>query len=249
MEGKGRTSWHGGTCPTGHAVSALLESAVSAPLLKQLLNEPASAHGIAFGSDPQSHAHPEGRIPIPGYTSPALPLKPVRDPSLSLIALSGVDPSGPVMVEVPLVQNNNVLAVSQALAGRRIGFAERFVQGEPLEHTTAFLNALDVLRRAGAQLVPVLAQRSDDSLLFDLQTRNEIDAHVSENRLDALVSDSRSAAFHAACWNGYPVHGEPLEEGATVWFYGARWSKDALQALVQEYRSAQGLMPAPVQLQ
>jgi hypothetical protein len=166
---------------------------------------------------------------------------------LTLIALSGIEPEGPVMVEVPLVQNNSSFTAVSLLAGRRVGFADRYArQGdhEPIQHRAPFMRALALLRQTGAQLIPVPAQRVDGSLQFDLHTRNEIDDLMNEHRLDALVSDSQSDAFHAACWSGYPRLGEPLAEAATLWFYGARWSKDSLAALVQGYRSACGLADA-----
>lgn len=244
MDDKCKPLWHAGIpCPVGHPVLGPLESAALARALTD------SPRGIDFGANPRSDVPTKVGVPIPGYDAPAFPLKPVRDPSLSLLALSGIEPAGEVMVEVPLVQNSTTFNADRALAGRRVGFAEQFVQGnrhEPIEHSTAFLRALDMLRRAGAQLVPVLAQRVDETLQFNLHTRNEIDDHTSEYRLDALVSDSRTAAFHAACWSGYPSLGEPLEEGATLWFYGARWSRDSLTALVREYRSLLGLNPATV---
>jgi len=112
---------------------------------------------------------------------------------------------------------------------------------EPIEHSASFLEALGFLRQAGAQLVAVPAERADDGLRFTLHSRNEIDERVSEHRLDALVSESHSAAFHAACWSGYPSLGEPLGDGVTLWFYGAQWSKDSLKVLVQGYRNARGL--------
>jgi len=205
--------------------------------------EAAGQRGIAFSVEPQAGMPHEVSIPIPGYDAPAIPLKTVRDPSLSLIALSGIDPSGPVMVEVPLVQNNSTFTALSMLAGRRVGFADRYERNgdqEPLKHRAVFLRALEQLRQAGALLVPVSAQQVDGSLQFDLHTRNEIDDLMTEHRLDALVSDSQSAAFHQACWSGYPRLGEPLGAGATLWFYGARWSKDSLAVLVQGYRSVRG---------
>lgn len=222
-------------CPPGLPLSSPVESSLTTPEALGASGESACPPRIAFG------AQPKGGVLIPGYDAPALPLKPPRDPSLSLIALSGVDPSGPVMVEVPLVQNNTTFTASQALAGMRLGFADRWVRGheyEQIQHTAAFLKALGVLRRAGAQLVAVPAQRPDETLRVNQQTYNEIDAHVSEYRLDALVSDSHNAAFHTACWNGYPRVGEPLGEGEMVWFYGTRWSADALMAVMQTYRRA-----------
>lgn len=222
-------------CSTGHSLLEALESAVQARVLKD------APRGIDFGADSRSDAVSKVGIPIPGYDAPALPLKPLRDPSLSLLALSGIDPEREVMEEVvPMVQNNTTFTAGQTLTGWRVGFAEG-IRLEPVEHSAAFLSALDVLRRFGAQLVPVPAQRVDKTLQFNLHTCNEIDEHMSTYRLDALVSDSRTAAFHAACWNGYPSLGEPLEEGATLLFYGARWSGDALAALVQQYRSARRL--------
>ncbi|QDH67230.1 hypothetical protein [Pseudomonas azotoformans] len=169
------------------------------------------------------------------------------DPSLTLIALSGIDPEGPVMVEVPLVQNNSRFAAMQALAGRRVGYAERYGHGEahePIQHRASFMRALDVLRRAGAQLIPVPSQRADSAFMFNLHTHNEIDELVNEYRLDALVSDNESAAFHAACWSGYPKFAEALDDGGALWFYGARWSKESLAALAQGYRNASCLESA-----
>lgn len=242
MEEKCRKIGQAGVaCSTGQSASGSLESTTPAPSC----TEQGSPRGIAFGVDPRSQAPAQVRVPVPGYDAPGLPLRPVRDPSLSLIALSGVDPSGPVMVEVPLVQNNSSFIAANVLAGRRVGFAERYSHGddhEPIEHRAPFRQALDILRQAGAHLLPVSAQRVDETLCFNLHTPNEIDELVNEHRLDALVSDSQSAAFHAACWSGYPMLGEPLGDGATLWFYGARWSKDSLRALVEGYRTTRRLL-------
>lgn len=242
MESDCRKSLRRGVlCPAAHSPTTLGEPAGVASAPGHSPSDATSPSGIAFGAASHAQLTLEGRVPIPGYDAPGLPLKPLRDPSLSLIALSGVDPSGPVMVEVPVVQNNSAFTADQGLGGRRIGFAERFVLGlqhEPIEHSRFFLAALGILRRAGAQLVPVPAHRANDTL----RSRNEIDELVHEYRLDALVSDSQSAAFHGACWSGYPRLAETLEDGATLWFYGARWSKDSLSALAQGYRSARRLM-------
>lgn len=192
-----------------------------------------SRAGIVFGA-----AQVVGAAPIPGYNAPALPARPARDPALSLAALSGIDPTGPVMVEVPLVLNNTSFTATQLLSGWRIGFADRYVQGdhrEAVEHSEALCAAFDLLRQAGAQLVPVDARREDHSLQFTLQS-NEIDDLVAAHRLDALVSDSESVAFHRACISGYPSLSEPLGDGAKLWFYGAQWSRDALPVLLRAYR-------------
>ena len=232
MERKCKKYWQPGLpCSTGQSVPVPAESSG----LATTTHEPASPGGIAFGVDPQAPVSLRGGVPIPGYDVPGLPLKLQRDPSLSLIALSGIDPSGPVMVEVPLVQNNTTFTADSALEGRRLGFAERWVDGQEhqlIEHTPSFLRALDILRRSGAVLVPVHAHRTKS-----LHAHNEIDERVHEYRLDALISDSRSTAFHGACWSGYPGVGEPLDDGATLWFYGARWAKERLAALVREYRN------------
>ncbi|WP_438869031.1 hypothetical protein [Pseudomonas sp. L1(2025)] len=192
-----------------------------------------SRTGIVFGA-----AQAVGAAPIPGYNAPAFPARPARDPALSLAALSGIDPTGPVMVEVPLVLNNTRFTTTQLLSGWRIGFADRYVQSdhrETVEHSEALCAAFDLLRQAGAQLVPVDAYRQDNSLQFTLQS-NEIDDLVTAHRLDALVSGSESDAFHRACVSGYPSLSEPLGDGAKLWFYAARWSRDALPLLLRAYR-------------
>lgn len=196
MECSCRKYWRAGLpCPTMQPPPALMEPAGTAAAHPPA--ERASPRSIAFDVEP-APAHPG--VLVPGYNALALPLKPLRDPALSLIALSGVDPSEPVMVEVPLVQNNSAFTCARTLAGRRVGFADRYQRGDehcPIEHRASFSRALDVLRSAGAQLLPVPAQLPDDGLYFNLHTRNEIDERVTEYRLDALVSDSQSDAFHA----------------------------------------------------
>ncbi|MBI6635112.1 hypothetical protein YA0871_20825 [Pseudomonas paralactis] len=232
MENKCSKYWRVGmACPPKQPAPELEERFASVPPSTDC----AGSRGIAFDAG----AIPASRIPIPGYNAPALPLKPARDPSLSLIALSGLEPSGPVMVQVPLVHNNSAFSAAPTLSGRRVGFAQRWGHDQAaIEHGAAFLHALDVLRRAGTNVVAVPARRADDPH----PGGNEIDELVHAYQLDALVADSQNAAFHDACWSGYPRLNEPLEDGAVLWFYGARWSKDSLAALVLGYRNFQRLV-------
>lgn len=251
MEEKCRKYWRPCVpCPTGRAPS--LSPDCAAPLtLSDTASETSSKGAIAFGTAPRvPERRGDGAFP-PRLDVPGPLMKTVRDPALSLNALSGIDPSGPVMVEVPLVLNNSTFTAVQTLAGWRIGFAHRYVgpgEAEAICHSAAFLQALDTLRSAGALLVPVDSHRCDDANQFGLQAHNEIDACVSEHRLDAVVSDSTSAAFHGACRSGYPGLCESLADGTMLWFYGARWAGDRLMALVHVYRQLLQqavLMPTP----
>ncbi|MBT2374030.1 hypothetical protein [Pseudomonas fluorescens] len=168
-------------------------------------------------------------------------MRTVRDPSLSLIASSEVDPEGPVMVEIPPVTDAGYLKHNLSLAGSRIGFACEYVSGdvrETIEHSAHFALVLNSLRIAGAQLVPVHALLVDDTRHFTLDLSNEINDRVTENRLDMLVSDAKSAAFHRAATSGNPSVCVPTgtdSDGAatSVWFYGAHWAGNRLAALVQ----------------
>jgi len=179
---------------------------------------PTVSQGVVFGADPagvivRSGDHPSGlefgsssgygpRFDIPGPM-----MRAVRDPSLSLIALGGVDPEGPVMVEIPPVADAGHLINTRPLAGSRIGFASEYVAGdvrETIEHSAHFAQVLNVLRTAGAELVPVHARVMDDARHFTLDPGNEINDRVTENRLDGLVSDAQSAAFHQAATAGNP---------------------------------------------
>lgn len=225
-------------CPTGRT-SSLPSDCTPAATLSDTRNESPSKGGIAFGPAPCVSGHSGAVTPLPRFDVPGPMMKTVRDPALSLNALSGIDPSGPVMVQVPLVLNNSTFTCVRTLAGWRIGFAHRYRDagdGVTISHSAAFLQALNTLRSAGALLVPLDAQRSDDANQFTVNTRNEIDACVSEHRLDALVSESQSTAFHGACRSGYPALSESLEDGTTLWFYGALWAGDRVIALVQVYR-------------
>ena len=225
-------------CPTGRAASSPSDC-MPAPTLSDTTIESPGKGGIAFGTAPRVSEQSVAGTPLPRSDVPGPLMKTMRDPALSLNALSGIDPSGPVMVEVPLVLNNSTFTAVQTLAGWRIGYAQRYVgvgESGAIDHSEAFLQALNTLRSASAVLVPLDLNRSEEINQFTLNTRNEIDVCVSEHRLDALVSESQSAAFHGACRSGYPALCESLGGEAKLWFYGAPWAGDRVMALVQVYR-------------
>jgi hypothetical protein len=241
MERDCEKNWHlGMSCQLGLAPSAPAEIGGHESVLPLVNTQNTNPSGIVFGA-----AHPEGAVRIPGYNALAPHVKTVRDPSLSLIALSGIEPTGPVMVEVPLVLNNTVFTSSRALAGWRIGYVGRYVRAghaEPVEQGSALRQVFEVLRQASVQWVAVDAKRADESLEFTLQACNDIDDLVTRYRLDALVSVEGDGAFRGACASGYSSICVPLEGGVKLWFYGARWSRDSLDTLVQVYRQhASGL--------
>lgn len=235
MERDCRKSWQlGAPSRNGLALPASGELSSHEPVACPLKSDTVSSAGIVFGAE-----HPEQPVRIPGYNALAPQVRTVRDPSLSLVALSGIEPTGPVMVEVPLVLNNTTFTSSTMLAGWRIGYVGRYVQGgraAPVDHSSALRRVFEVLRQAGVQLVAVDVRHADDSHEFSLQACNDIDELVTRYGLDALVSDDANAAFHGACRSGYPSICEPLEGGIKLWFYGARWSGDSLNALVLAYR-------------
>ncbi|WP_237151267.1 amidase family protein [Pseudomonas sp. ADAK18] len=178
--------------------------------------------------------------PLPRFDVPGPMMSTVRDPALLLIAMSGADPEGPVMVEIPPVVNPGNVSNCALLTGSRIGFASEYLSGndrQTIEHSAHFTWVLKVLNNAGAQLVPVLAHRLDDTRHFTLDSSNEIDDRVAEGRLDALVSDASSVAFHPSATSAHPKlcvsTGLDADGTATsVWFYGAHWASDPLVALV-----------------
>ncbi|NWC91601.1 MULTISPECIES: hypothetical protein [unclassified Pseudomonas] len=197
--------------------------------------------GLAFGAD--NHAGP-GVDPGPRFDIPGPMMRTVRDPALSLVALSGVEPDGQVMVEIPPVADAGYLRSTPSLSGSRIGFASEYRCGdvrETVEHRVAFAQVLNRLRTAGAQLVPVQALLVDDSQYFSLLQSNEIDDRVAEHQLDALISDAHTPAFHHASTTGNPrfclLAGTDVEGASlSVWFYGAQWAGDRLAALVHSSR-------------
>ncbi|KRP65171.1 hypothetical protein [Pseudomonas orientalis] len=184
----------------------------------------------------------EGAVLIPGYNALAPMIKPTRDPALSLVAISGVDPTEPVMVEVPLVQNNSAFGAAPMLDGWRIGYVSRYVRDghfEPSDQSVASRRAFAILRQAGVELVAVDTRRTDDPL----ESGTAIDELVASHRLDALVSDEQSQAFHAACRSGYPSGCQALEDGTRLWFYGARWAGARVKVLL---RACAQLIPPDV---
>lgn len=199
--------------------------------------------GLEFGASLHAGS-PLGVDPGPRFDIPGPMMRTVRDPALSLIALSGVDPEGKVMVEIPPVADAGHLRNTPSLAGSRIGFAGEYRCGERREavsHSKYFSRVLSLLRTAGAQLVPVPALIADDTRYFSLAHSNEIDERVTEYQLDALISDAQTPAFHRASTTGHPRFCLPVGadvEGvsAGVWFYGARWAGDRLATLVHGFR-------------
>lgn len=246
-------------CPVGvHSVFHGFEKSVCAPSTQPGL---ANAVGVSRGGvEFQTSAAPVAATFTtaqgPRFDIPGPMMKTVRDPSLSLIALSGLDPAGPVMVEVPPITDNSAAKSSPALATWRIGFADEYLRNgvrETVEHSSGFLQALEVLKAAGAEVLPVVAQLPDDAAYFALASSNEIDDRVSEHCLDALVSDGQSPAFHGFCKTGYPGVCQIFNDATdgthvVLWFYGARWARDSLSALVRVYQqvmqAARGNVPA-----
>lgn len=218
---------------------------------------PATVNRLMFGSESsgafvESSAH-QGSIEFatgsgsgygPRFDIPGPMMRTVRDPSLSLQALSGVDPEGAVMVEIPPVADAGHLKTLSVLAGSRIGFASEYIDADsyiPIEHSAHFARVLSVLQATGVQLVAVQALRVDESCYFSLEQGNEIDDRVHENRLDMLVSDAHSAAFHRGATERNPKRCLPTgtdSDGTetAVWCYGAHGCDDRLKVLVQEFQ-------------
>lgn len=202
-----------------------------------------SAHHGALEFGPNIAVDSGPRFDVPGPM-----MRTVRDPALSLIALSGVDPEGPVMVEIPPVADAGHLSNLPSLACSRIGFANEYVRSdvrEMVEHSAHFVHVLKLLRAAGAELVPVHALLVGDTRYFSLGLSNEIAERITENQLDALISDARSPAFHRTCTTGSPricLHTGLDADGAetSVWFYGAHWAGDRLAALVRSCQHVLG---------
>lgn len=216
---------------------------------------PTACKGVVFGGKAAGaitdSAPPQGGLEFgissgygPRFDIPGPMMHTVRDASLSLIALSGVDPQAPVMVEIPPVADAGHLRHTPSLAGSRIGFASEYVAGgvrETIRHSAHFVLVLNALRAAGAQLVAVTARLADDTRHFTLDPGNEINDRVTENRLDGVVAAAHSATFEQASAAGNPSFCVPAGMDAdgvarVVWFYGAHWAGDRLAALVRGCR-------------
>lgn len=207
-----------------------------------IVDSPAHQGCLEFGAGRREARHSPQVEHGPRFDVPGPLMRSVRDPAFSLSALSGVDPEGPVMVQIPPVADPGPFRDTPLLTGSRIGFASEYVSGnvrQPIEHSVHFSHVLSVLRAAGAQLLPVHALLTDDTCHFTLDQRNEINDRVTEHRLDVLVSDARSRAFHRASAGGNPRVCVPIgidAEGiaSVVWFYGAHWAGDRWAVLVQD---------------
>jgi len=182
----------------------------------------------------------------PRFDIPGPLMRSARDPAFSLSALSGVDPEGPVMVQIPPVADPGHFRNISLLTSSRIGFASEYVSGnvrQPVEHSVHFSLVLSALRAAGAQLLPVHATLVDDTRHFTLDQSNEINDRITENRLDMLVVDAQSRAFHRASAEGNPRLCVPIGIDAdgiatAVWFYGAHWAGDRWAVLVRGCQQA-----------
>lgn len=242
MESNCRKNWRLGLpCPPAQVPTELECIAGQGHASGHSQTAKVNSGSIVFGAE-----HPAAPALIPGYNTLAPLIKTARDPALSLTALSGIEPTGQVMVEVPLVLNNTSFTASQVLSGWRIGYADRYVRGdhaEPVEHSSALRRAFEVLRQAGAQLIAVDVQRADDDPQSPMRPRNDIDDLVTRYRLDALMSDDLGTAFRRACRSGCASVSEPQEGGMKLWFFTARWSQDTLTTLVQAYRQHSSCAP------
>lgn len=192
------------------------------------------------------------RLDVPGPM-----MRTVRDPSLSLSALSGLDDASPaIMVEPPDCEYGAV-PKPLFLTGRRIGFASSYRAGSAVtwfEHPIGFSRTQDLLRAAGVQLVPLEVRWSqgllsgradaqlDDALPagFCTSPLNEL---LLEQRLDAWMCDAQQDIFPDAITDGYSrvlvsSGSDPYGLSSSVLFYGARWGEVHLKALVRDFLQA-----------
>ncbi|NVZ67216.1 amidase, partial [Pseudomonas gingeri] len=81
---------------------------------------------------------------------------------LMLNAMVGLDPQDPATAQVPVAKDYSALLKEDALKGKVIGYPSRFQPGsEGLAEHPRFAGAMDAMRAAGAQLVPVDLQTTD----------------------------------------------------------------------------------------
>ncbi|MCU1739801.1 MULTISPECIES: amidase family protein [unclassified Pseudomonas] len=104
-----------------------------------------------------------GIIPASRELDSAGPMtRTVRDAALLLNAMVALDPQDLATAQVPVRQDYTQKLKADALQGKVIGYPSRFKPGsEDLNEHPQFAQALDTLRGAGAQLVPVDLKGTD----------------------------------------------------------------------------------------
>lgn len=216
----------------------------------------------AHGKGSISFELPAGRqvgVNLPAYGQrldvPGPMMRSLRDPSLSLSALSGLDDASPPIMVEPPDREFTALPKTQILSGRRIGFAKACRAASVvtrLEHCVSFLRVLDQLSAAGMHLIAlevswspgVLPDGTDAQSIdtlppgFCTSSLNEL---LLEHRLDAWVCDARLDIFPGAIRDGYshvsvPTGSDIQGLSFGVLFYGARWGEGPLKALVRDFQ-------------
>ncbi|NWB98305.1 amidase [Pseudomonas gingeri] len=130
-----------------------------------------------------------GIIPASRELDSAGPMtRTVRDAALLLNAMAALDPQDLATAQVPARQDYTQKLKADALQGKVIGYPSRFQPGsKDLNEHPQFAQALDTLRGAGAQLIPVDLKGTDwsdndwsrVSRLFDLSIKRVLPAYLA----------------------------------------------------------------------
>ncbi|AMB87784.1 amidase [Pseudomonas agarici] len=150
---------------------------------------PASRTGIVGMKPSVGLLSRAGIIPASRELDSAGPMtRTVRDAALLLNAMAALDPQDLATAQVPVFKDYTQKLKADALQGKIIGYPSRFKPGsDDLDDHPQFAQALDTLRRSGAQLVPVDLQQTDwsendwtrVSRLFDMTIKRVLPGYLA----------------------------------------------------------------------
>jgi len=139
-----------------------------------------------------------GIIPASHELDTAGPItRTVRDSALLLNVLAVLDPQDLATAQIPVIKDYTQKLKVDALQGKTIGYPSRFKPGsKALDEHPQFSQALDVLRRGGAELIAVDLKSTDwsenddvrISRLFDMTIKRVLPGYLAQRPGSPVVT-------------------------------------------------------------
>ncbi|UUQ63526.1 amidase family protein [Pseudomonas fuscovaginae UPB0736] len=159
---------------------------------------PASRNGVVGMRPTVGLLSRNGIIPASHELDTAGPItRTVRDSALLLNVLAVLDPQDLATAQIPVIKDYTQKLKVDALQGKTIGYPSRFKPGsKALDEHPQFSQALDVLRRGGAELIAVDLKSTDwsenddvrISRLFDMTIKRVLPGYLAQRPGSPVVT-------------------------------------------------------------
>lgn len=204
---------------------------------------PASLNGVVGLKPTPGLLSRSGIIPLaPKLDTPGPMTRTVRDAALLLNAMAGSDDADPVKQPQALKGvDYTALLLPDSLVGQRIGFPAKFeASGQGAEDDPQFSKALEVMRAAGATLIPVEFKDPDSARVeeaLSMSFKKYVPDYLATRTGVAATSLEELVRFNENT-PGEEAHGQTLLKAVDNLIFDERTYKELWQTIQRENAAA-----------